>query len=526
MKRILQLVLLSTLIIDESKADSIFQNAQNLYSQGKYQATVQELTKIEEKVKTDVKSLGLVHYWKGMAYNRLQEYPSSETEFKMALSHNYNPQDLHYELGQSLFASEKLIDARIQFSESFKRAFKISASLYYMAYISKELGETENAKTLYESIMKLPDSESQEAKQAASFQLADIKFLESEKKPDVFRAMKTEVLPAYENAIAVNPDSALVPKIQEKIKEIQKKYELVLFQLANGRQALVPPYFLRVAQEIGVDTNVTFSPTETTIAKSKQSSFFSKSEVMGRYTFYHKNYFSYSPELRFTNTYYFNRVPEIYKNDNYFMVPAIRTSYEHTFLGAPASFLVDYEYNEAQRDVNAKERLEFSSRAHVFMIGERFKFTSLGETVLRLRQRSFESYIEASSSKTTSLVFEQVLGFSKNTFLFYGSLDRVRVNSDVLDTNAMTLRADWLLPKFNDWFNPSLGMGLTVTDPINDRSDRGLETLVNPFLRLSRSFGKNWRLNSRFEYQRNNSKDKKNFAFTKNIAGMELEYIF
>ena len=340
---------------------------------------------------------------------------------------------------------------------------------------------------------------------------------EAESKPDVFRVIESEIIPQYQKAIEFSPNSPVATKAQEKIISLQKKYELVLFQLRNGRPTLIPPYFLRAGQEVAVDSNVTFSPTETTIAKSKQSSIFTKTEFLGRYTFYHKNYFSYAPEFRFNNTYYFNRVPEIYRNDNYLLSPSVRTAYEHTLFGNPASHLFDFDYTHAERDVNEKQKLEFSFRSYTFMGGEKFKFFSQGETILRAKLRIFQSYLSPSDSKTVSFVGEQLFALKSLTFMLYTSLDFTRVEADVFDTNALTLRGDLLLPKYKDWFTPSVGLGLTVTDPMNDRKARGVESLLSPSVRLNRQLKKNWKLNSRFEYHQNNSKDKANFDYKRHL---------
>ncbi len=518
---------LNIFIISFSKADpELFKTAVGLYSEGKYKATVSELDRIELRLKKDSKVRGLVYYWKGMSYNRLQEFQLAEKEFKKSLSVGYVPKDLNYELGQTLFALEKLPEAKVRFSESFKRSFKMGTSLYYMAFISKELGEKENAETLFVDVVKTSDPEEKEVRQAAQMQLADMNLSEAESKPDVFRVVESEIIPQYQKAIEFSPNSPVASKAQEKIISLQKKYELVLFQLRNGRPTLIPPYFLRAAQEVAVDSNVTFSPTETTIAKSKQSSVFTKTEFLGRYTFYHKNYFSYAPEFRFNNTYYFNRVPEIYRNDNYLLSPSVRTAYEHTLFGNPASHLFDFDYTQAERDVNEKQKLEFSFRSYTFMGGEKFKFFSQGETILRAKLRIFQSYLSPSDSKTVSFVGEQLFALKALTFMLYTSLDFTRVEADVFDTNAMTIRGDLLLPKYKDWFTPSVGLGLTVTDPMNDRQARGLETLLSPSLRLNRQLKKNWKLNSRFEYHQNNSKDKANFDYKRHLVGVELEYVY
>lgn len=514
--------------INSASKNTLFKTAVDLFAQGKYQSTVEELKSIEMKQGTSgsKQTLGLIHYWKGICYNRLQDFAESISSFDKSLQLEYAPVDIHYEYGQALFAAEKLADARIQFRESLKRKFKRGVSLYYIGYISKEMGERKKAFTFLKSIEKLDESESKEVKQAAEMQIGDIYLEQVEKRSDAFKSVESTVIPQYQKAMDIEPESSLAPVIQEKIVKLQRKYDLILFKLRNGRPTLSPPYFVRVSQEFGNDSNVTFSPADTTISKSKQSSGYSKTDFIGRYTFYHKDFFSIAPEFRFNNTYYFNRVPEIYRNDNYLMAPAIRTAYEHELWKKPASFLVDYDYNEARRDVQAKKKLEFSSRSHTFMIGERFNFFESGETIVRLRHRMLESYLSASDSKLTSIVFEQIKSMKVNTLLFYFSYDRMRVDTDSFDTNAFTFRTDVIFARVRDWFTPSVGLALTSTDPINDRSNRGREFLFNPSGRISKTFKRNWRVNLKADYQKNQSKDKENFAYTKTIYAFELEYLF
>jgi hypothetical protein len=303
------------------------------------------------------------------------------------------------------------------------------------------------------------------------------------------------------------------------------KYELVLFQLRNGRPTLNPPHFLRGAQEIGYDTNVTFSPAETTVSKAKQGSLYSKTDFIGRYTYYIKDYVGVSPELRFNNTYYFNRVPEIYRNDNYLIAPAIRTSYEHTLWKKPASVLVDYDFSESKRDVEANKKLIFSSRSHTLMLGERFNYFKAGESIVRIRHRNLTSYLSNSNSKTTSLVFEQVKTFSIHTLLLMMSYDLFRVENSDLDTNSFSFRGDFIMARFRDWFTPSFSLAVTSTNPINN-SSRGRELLLNPSLRLSKTFKKAWRANARYDFQNYSSKDKDNFAYQKQLLAFEVEYLF
>lgn len=519
-----------SIVVPELSNDGLFKKASTLFAQGKYLTTIEELTRIEEGLLKDKNAshstLGLVYYWKAMTYNRLQEYPAAITNFDKSLGHEYSPLDLNYEYGQALYASEKMEEARLQFIESLNKKFKRGVSLYYIAFISKELGDIEKALIFFQAVGKLEKEEAAEVEQAAEMQIGDIYLEQVESDKDAFKGVEKHVIPQYQRAYEVNEESPLAPQIKEKIVNLQRKYELILFNLRNGRPTLNPPYFFRASQEVGNDTNVTFSPTETTIAKSKQASPFSKTDFIGRYTLYLKNFMSFAPEVRMNNMYYFNRIPEIYRNDNRLLAPAFRTAYEHTLWSKPASILLDYEFSYAERDVNAKEDLEFSSRTNTFMLGERFNFFASGETILRLRHRQFDSYSSASNSKTTSFVLEQIKSLQSNTLIIYFSYDRTRVVNEIFDTNAMTLRTDLIMARVKDWFTPSVGLSLTRTDPINNSDTRGQELLINPSTRITKTFGKSLRGNLKYEYQKNNSEDTANFAYKKQLYSLEFEYLF
>ncbi len=517
----------SSVEITGAAKNSLFKEATNLFKQGKYRATTDELSLIETKLfenKTETKAIkGLIAYWKGICFNKIQDYPEAISNFDKSLQADFVPEDLHYEFGQALFASEKLADARIQFRESLKKKFKRAVSLYYIAYISKELGEKKKAVTFYKAIDKLDASEAMEVKQAAEMQIADIYLEQVEKHPDAFKAIETYVIPQYKHALAVDTQSALAPQIETKIRTLQAKYDLVLFKLRNGRPTLIPPYFARIALEYGVDSNVTFSPTNQEVASSKTRSGFARTDMMGKYTYYPSNYFSIAPEMRFNYTRYLNRTPEIYRNDNYMFAPAVRTGYEHTLNKKPATFLVDYDFSEGKRDVHEEEKLVFAYMSHTFMMGEKFNFFSGGETTLRLRRRIFNSYTDASDSHTTSLVFEQIINTPINTYVLYGSYDMTRVNSSVYNTNGATIRGDIIMGRVKDWFTPTVG--LLITNPLNN-SARGIEYLINPSARLSKVLRKNLRGNLKADYQNYKSDDKNNFAYKKYTYSFELEYIF
>jgi tetratricopeptide (TPR) repeat protein len=513
--------------LPDLSTNPIYKEAVASYQAGKYQTTIDELKAVEIKISqtADKMNMGFLSYWKGVCYNRIQEYPLAIESFEKALGVDYRPEDIHYEYGQALFASEKLSEARLQFRESLKRKFKRAVSLYYIAYISKELGEKKKAVTFYRAIDKLDSSEASEVQQAAEMQIGDIYLEQVEKHPDSFHAVENYVIPQYKRALNLNKDSRLAYEIANKIRELEQKYDLVLLKLRNGRPTLVPAYFTRLALEIGSDSNVTFAPSEQKVAESKKRSLFTKTDLISRYTLYHEDFISFAPELRFNYTRYLNREPEIYRNDNYLIAPAVRAAYEHKMWNQPAATLFDYDYADAKRDINEREKLEFSFRSHTLMIGEKFNYFPWGESIVRLRHRVFDSFTDASDSKTTSLVFEQVRNFLTSTLLIYSSFDISRVKEDIYDTNSFTIRGDLLMARIRDWFSPSFGFGITRTNPFND-SVRGIEYMINPSARLTKAFDKNWRSSLKFDYQTNKSDDKENFDYEKYIYSFEVEYLF
>ena len=468
---------------------------------------------------------GLVAYWKGLTLNRQFEFSESTKAFEKALHHDFKASDLYYEYAQALYGSEKIPEALTAFKNSYDQKYKTGVSLYYLGFLNQEEGKTNEANTFYQMISSLPAEERKDVEQAAQMQIADMQLALIESKPDAIRGVELVVIPQYKKAVQINKESNLAREMNKKIRELQQKYELVLFKMRNNRPTQVPPYFMRFSLDNAFDNNVVYSADETNLAQSDKASGFTKADLMGRYSLYYKNIMSFSPELRMNRTEYYNSKDTIKANNNYALVPALRTAYEHTLFEKPASHLLDYEYNYAHRDLNAEDKLIFSSRTHTYMVGERFNLLTLGESIIRYRQRHFESYNKSSNSITKSFVLEQILSFKTGHMLILvGSYDKSNNENDLFDTNALMTRGDLIFPKYKDWFTPTLGLGLTFTDPYNN-SDRGLEKQINPSLKMTRTFGPRLRGTLRFEYWKNNS-NAKSFQYTKAATGAELEYVF
>ncbi len=505
--------------------------ARDFFKEGKYRATQESLSTLESSLKdqnANKNLIGLVAYWSALTANRQQDYQQSLKFFEQSLSVDYRPLDIYYEYGQALFAADKLVEARGAFRESVKRGYKRAVSLYYIGFISQSLKDNKRAVTFYRAIQKLPVQEQEETVQAAEMQIGDIYLEQAEKHPDVFKAVEVYVIPQYKKALELNPDSSLAKDIRLKILELQQKYELLLFRMRNGRPTNIPPYFLKISQDITYDDNPVFAALETTNSSAKQGSLVAKTETFGRYSFYLRDIFSISPELRANYTRHLNREKEIIRNDNWVLAPSIRTSYEHTFKKKPASFLVDYDYVYTQRDTQGTGTLVYNSRVQTLSFGERIVgFFGNGETTFRFRLRSFDSFSDTADSKTQGISMEHVQpSKSGKVWIFNLGYDRSRVIDTAFNANTMFLRTDVILKQWQFLtITPQFGLGLTLTDPINN-ANRGLETLINPSVRLSRPFAKVYRMSIHADYMNNNSKDTRNFAFQKTFYGVEIEYLF
>ncbi|MBY0516614.1 MAG: tetratricopeptide repeat protein [Bacteriovoracaceae bacterium] len=513
------------------KFETELKRARDFFGEGKYGATRSSLNALGETLKGGKGNktlIGLVAYWTGITANRQQEYSESIPMFEQALSVDYKPKDIYYEYGQALYAAEKLPEARNAFRESLKRGHKRAVCLYYIGFISQTLKDHKKAVTFYRAIQRLPKEEQDETIQASEMQIGDIYLEQAEKHPDAYRAIQTYVIPQYQRALEINSDSPLASDLRAKIIELQQKYELVLFRMRNGRPTSVPPYLMKLSEDIYLDTNPVFAAQETTNSSAKQSSLVSKTEAFGRYTFYHKNIMSISPEMKFNYTRHLKREAEIYRNDNWVLAPAIRSSYEHTWRKKPASFLVDYDYVYSNRDRNAAQELKFNSRVQTLSIGERIVgLISHGESTLRLRYRDFNSYSAQANSKTMGAAFEHIQPTQSGKMFIYNlGYDVTRVTNDAFDSNTLFMRADVILPAWKKWqITPQVGFGLTLTDPLNDTS-RGLEKTYNPSLRLSKPMWKKYNLSFHADYMQNDSKNLESFAYKKSMYGFELAYLF
>lgn len=517
--------------IKDPKAAAQVKTILEKFEAGEYKNTILELEHFETTLRTSRKMTknlqGLIYYWRAITYKRINEFPQALDYFRKAIGLNVDIADVYYEYAQTLYTSEELDKAAVAFRISAKKNYKRAVSLYYLAYIQQSLKNYKQALKAYKLIEKTKDPEKEEIIQAVQMQIGDIYYELAKNRRDAVAAMEDIVVPQYKRALAINAESNISDEIKKKILEIKRVFELVMFKLRNGRPTVQPPYFLRLSQGITHDSNVIFSPDDTANNTPTTSSMISRTDVMGRYTFYYKNYLAIAPELRGSYTRHFERtVPQIFANDNYGYTVALRTYYEVTRFNKPASWLFDYEYNYNARDVNQNKSLVFNSKAHVLMFGHRFNYFDRGESIVRYRLRNTTNQNDQVSSKTHSFTFEQsVFMAAGHTLLLFNSYDMLRANDSNNDNNTLTLRGDYIMPRWFDYATPTFALSTSIVDTMKQSSTRGTEILIAPSFRLTKTFKRKFRVNLKYEYSQNSSDDP-NFEYKKHVYGLDFEYLF
>lgn len=521
-----------------SEVQSYIKNILESYEAGKYKETVIELTNLEAEMKryqiNDEELLGLIAYWRAITYKRLNEFPQALDNFRIAISYKHPAKDLYYEYGQTLYTSEQMDKAEKAFRISARnKKFKPAVSWYYVGFINQNEENYKKAIDAYKMVEKIDDPEKKEILQPAMMQLGDIYYLLSKQRVMAVETMEKLVIPQYEKAYKINPDSRLGYEIKTKIREVKRIFDIVMFKMRNGRPAVYPPYFARISQGFSQDSNVVFAPDDnSTISTAEQSSIISSTDIMGKYTFFYKNILSIAPEIRFNYGYHFNRDSDvIIANDNYGINFAIRNAYEYNVKNkagklAPRSFLFDYEFNYLARDSNAEENLQFYSSSHTLMVGKRFTFSDFGESIIRYRFRATTNDTESLNSTTNTFVFEQIIGVGLGkTLIFTANYDMLSSDTATSSQNTLLLRMDLILPRFRNWFTPSFAFGTTIVDTLENSAVRGTEIGINPSFRLGKRIGRNSRLIFNYSYTKNSS-DSEDYTYTKSVYGLEYELVF
>lgn len=469
----------------------------SLYDSSEYDKAISGLDKIQSNIVKHSKSRkdiqGLIYYWKGLCYIKLNEYELAVDFLKKAIDLKFEATDIFYEYGQSLYALDKLKKARVAFKKSVEKKFKRGVSLYYMAYISQELKDYKKAVAFYNAIEKLDDEEKVDVIQPARMQVGDIYLKQVEKMPDTFSSVEKYVIPQYKKALDWDKDSKLAQKIREKITMIQKRYDLLLFKMRNGVPTAIPRHFVKFSAMLGVDDNVTdiTNDAKEAAAEEDYASGFTTTSFFGRYSFYPNSSYSISPELSIDyNKYQSDSTAiKIYNSTTY--RTGVQLNYEHLYKNSPATLYINIDYTMSYDDADGDDKQEASSTTSSVQISEGFQLWAGNPTTMRYRFSKTTAEDETLSYNTNSFIWEQVVNRGGLTLFFFSTFELNRYDeAQTANTNIFTFRGDWIWPTIFGLINPNLFASTKMINYI-ESDERGVTNLLQYGLSLNRPIGGN-----------------------------------
>lgn len=502
-----------------------------MYDSGKYEEALKGLEQVQVKVadhvknKTDIQ--GLIYYWKGLCYIKQNEFETGNEYLKKAMDIKFKASDIYYEYGQSLYALDKMKEARIAFKKSVRMKYKMAVSLYYIAYISQNLMDYKKAVSFYNAIEKLDDEEKADVLQAARMQVADIYLKQVEKMPNTFQSVKKYVIPQYEKALKVNKKSKLANDIRAKIKKVQKRYDLMLFKMRNGVPTQTPRHFVKLSMLYGTNNNVNASDAQTlaSLESKDYSSVYSNARLFGRYSLYPNSSYSISPEVSMDYTKYLSDSDYIKPNNMLIYRAGMQVNYEHIYNNTPATLYLNFDYTNIEDDADADNTLAKASSKTTVTVSEGIQLWSGNPTTMRYKLARSTAVNATNSYSTNSIIWEQILYKGSQTFFFYTAFDMTRYpKANTSNTNAATIRVDWILPTLGGVINPNFFVSDKMTNYI-ENTDRGTTSLVSYGLSLNRPIATKWYMTFDLVINSQTGKDTTDIYKSRKMS-LNLDYIY
>ncbi len=494
------------------------------FSRGYYADSLDEIDKLKKKYPKS----GLLHYWEGLCYKKMQEYQDAHELFVDAKKLGYNNKELNYEHGQVLYALKKNKHALAAFTRSIRQNFQVAQSKIYIAQILEELKYIKKAYKFYDSASKSND---ENISQAATFKKAEI----LKKRANLLKNPKDilvkKVLPKYQQALDKAPNSSIAQQISYEIYKLKNAYGLLPRKLKNGNFLPIQKWDFDFTQTFGYESNVVQEADGATVSSSQKDSAVLTSDLFAAYRFNIEDTWIIEPKFRTTKARYSEREnADVYQNDNWATNFKLKTRYEHFLFGkkATASFEPGWTYN--QKDFNSRKELSDYNDTYLFTLSEKFNVFTFGPTTLRLK---FEVVEDAAPTRTldretTGFNLEQTINFPNSTFLLLvneNRYNRYKV-AKTTNTNSSLIRADYIVPDLFLGFDATVNFSFTATDYFKQKDARGVETKRAPGFNIARTFWKKLKLKLKYTSTRNSSKDKNNYEYENNVSEFELKYSF
>ena len=506
-----------------------FQRVFTLYEKGDYEEVLKSLSSLERKIKKDSKNRnkikGLLYYWKAMAFSKINDYELSEKYFIKSLELKYFTSNIYYEYGQVLYVAEKYKRARIAFRKSLEAKYKKAVSLYYIAFISQELKQYKKAVRFYRMIENIESDDKDDVLQAARMQVGDIYLVQIEKEKDPDRRINKFVIPQYKKALAFNVDSVLAKDLRAKIENLQRKYELALFKMRNGKPTSRPPYYFKTDFVYGHNDNVVQKSEENKSSLAEDGSSYYQVGFFSRYTFYPNSTISIAPELSSQLTKYSSESTSLLPYNNYYIKTAVKLNYEHIYNLTPATFYLNLDMNYSADDADADKEMAFSDNTYGVTLSEELQLIKNHPTTFRVRYEKVIGEDESNDNTSTEFTYEQVI-LLKTTMLFFYNNYRMTnfISLEESNTNSITSRLDVILPTFFGLFNPTIYLSTTNSNYVNN-SERGTPRLDVMGINFNRPIGKRTFLGLDYSLSKQ-SADLDDDNYKSHLITLGLDFVF
>lgn len=488
-----------------------------LYAQGDYQEALASLEQLPvAALDTDRRA-----YLRGKCYFALRDYPAALKHYHAISSNDLQFTDLAFQRGQSHYALMEMNEAKRWFILSLANRQKIAASHYYVAQIEHLNGNHTRAEQLFSDLAKTGNP-SDEYTVLAALQFADSKRQRiPEQAPSAQASYVLDVvIPSYEAVLSI-PNAGSAGKLaEERLIALKQEYTP---QIAR-------PWQLRLEQSMGWDSNVIAQTDESLLKISHTDSFYSKTEVSGRYGLKPRAKVSLTPRLFAQGLFYSDRrSPIVFENDQFLLIGGLYMGLAHVSplgLKREGETFLDFEGSYLARDYRAEHDLSYFSHSRQVTLGEKTLIFPLGPTTFKGAYLDQTNYDKDFSSSTLSLGLAQEGRIARALVMLELGGERKSSTDARYDLHTFKALAGLIYPKLWKNIDYDLNVGAYFYDPIKQRETRGSEQLLTLLQTISYALPQRWLLNASLGIVDKNSRDKEHFAYQKKLLQAGVTYVF
>jgi len=491
---------------------------------------------------------------KALANFRLGNFDKAIVFFRRAKKLGSKSRELSYFLGQSYYATQEYKKSIDWFKSSLAKNYLRTQSLYYLGQIHQSLSLYDQAIEYYKRIQKEKDDKAN-VKQLALFEMAqvsqiilknellstsDVKPLKRFRylfKPRVEQVTSDKflnhVLPKYESAYDFNPNSDLSIQILSILNQLYRFYapnEFVKIEVQNKMHKLSQKSWRgRISQKGHYDTNVTYEASDASIKAVNKKSYVYTTDIYFEKTIKVGNKWKLIPTTQYNFVKHSNdEDKDAFQNDAKSISLALKSKYQHEVNGRIANMNFNASYSHIKKDVNRIGNRTEYGKSYQATIGEDL-YLFRNKTSLSFTYNTFDSYDNDFNYKLMNANITQSLGMLshiKSNFSFFYRI--IETDNDTFSNDTMGARWFAYVPSLFNPYIPQMDLSFAMVDTKKQKADRGTEKLINSKFKLGRAIAsvRGFSIHGYYNLQKNISKNKQVYNFTKHIFGIEGVYDF